>query len=244
MEKTHYAVEARLESTHWWFRGRRKLLSAIIVELGLPSDAPILDIGTSTGPNLRMLKTLGFHNITGIDKSPRAVRFCAKKGLGKVLLGDICRLPFDDGSFQLVLATDILEHVEDDLLALRQIHRVLAPGGTVLITTPAFKCIWGMQDDISHHKRRYLIRPLVQRLKQAGFISRESFYFNYLLFFPIWATRHLIRILGIRLKSENQINTRLLNRAFSRLFAFDVWSARRLKPPVGVSAFVMAQKAP
>lgn len=185
-----------------------------------------------------------FQNVSGIDKSPLAVGFCAEKGLGKVFLGDICELPFENGQFKLVLATDILEHVEDDSVALGEIRRVLAPGGVVLITAPAFNCIWGMQDDISHHKRRYLIAPLIERLEKAGFTRLESFYFNYILFFPIWAARRVIRLLGIRLKSENEINTRLINDVFSRLFAFDVLSARRIKPPVGVSAFVMARRNP
>ena len=83
------AAEAAIEADHWWFVGRRLLFSDLIKGLGLPRDAEILDVGTSTGTNLRLLRNLGFARITGVDQSPDAIRFCAEKGLGAVRLGDV-----------------------------------------------------------------------------------------------------------------------------------------------------------
>src|SRR6185312_16718168 len=105
MESTAYAIEAEVEATHWWFVERRRLFGRMIARMGLPSDARILDIGTSTGTNLRMLRDLGFTNFEGLDQSEDAIRWCADKGLGKVTAGDVCKLPFADESFDLVLAT-------------------------------------------------------------------------------------------------------------------------------------------
>jgi len=145
MEASVYAQEAMIEATHWWFVGRRKLFAAEIARAGVSNDARVLDIGTSTGTNLRMLRDLSYRQVAGLDSSQDAIRFCEEKGLGPVYRGDVCAMPFADESFDLVLATDIVEHVDDDIRAVQEIARVLAPGGTVLITVPAFKSLWGFR---------------------------------------------------------------------------------------------------
>jgi SAM-dependent methyltransferase len=186
MDTATYAAEAVLEENHWWYVGRRVLFSEIIKTLRLSENVDVLDVGTSTGTNLRMLRDLGFSKIRGLDQSPDAIRYCAEKGLGTVQLGDICALPFDDCRFDLVLATDIIEHVEDDLLALRELYRVLKPGANLLVTVPTFEILRGPGDDVSHHKRRYRLPELLKKLNHANLVPTEFFYFNYLLFFPSW----------------------------------------------------------
>ena len=145
----------------------------------------VLDVGTSTGTNLRLLISMGFEDVTGLDLNPEAIRFCAEKGLGDVKLGDIESLPFENETFDLVLATDIIEHVDDDARAVRELHRVLAPGGKLLITVPTFKALWGHNDDTSHHKRRYVATEVLTLIKSAGLHIRRNFYFNFLLFLPM-----------------------------------------------------------
>ena len=240
MESVTYAVEADLEATHWWFTERRRLFGRIIKRLQLSSDAHILDIGTSTGTNLRMLRDLGFSRFEGLDHSDEAARWCAEKGYGKVTVGDICRLPFPDGEFDLVLATDVIEHVDDDSSALREIHRVLKPGGRVLITVPAFQALWGVQDDVGQHKRRYRASELLARTEAAGLSIYRKFYFNYLLFLPILAMRTIIRRSHARVRSENELNSPFINRLLKLIFRFDVWTAPVLRPPFGVSYLVVA----
>ena len=135
-------------------------------------------------------------------------------------------MPFEDERFALVLATDIVEHVDDDVRALSEIRRVLAPGGTAVITVPAFESLWGVQDDVSHHKRRYRKRQLEERLRAAGLETVEVFYFNYLLFFPIWLARQVINGLRLKVQNENLVNTSLLNRILTAIFTLDVRTAR------------------
>jgi len=243
MDVATYAVEAAVEENHWWFAGRRRLFSDIIRGFDLPRGANILDVGTGTGSNLRLLRNLGFTQITGIDQSLEAIRFCADKGLGTVRLGDVCALPFPDKSFDLVLATDVIEHVEDDLSALRELHRILKPGQCLLLTVPAFPLLWGLQDEVSHHKRRYRLNQLLEKLDSIDLSSQRHFYFNYLLFLPILVCRQLMRILKIHVASEGQINTNWINRVLTLLFRFDVQTAPRLRPPIGVSALVIATRS-
>ena len=244
MDISTYEIEAEVEAHHWWFVARRQLFADVIAQLRLSPDARVLDVGTSTGTNLRLLRELVFANRVGLDLSEDAIRWCAEKGLGKVEKGDACNLPFGDGEFDLVLATDIIEHVDDDLRAVSEIRRVLAPGGTAIITVPAFQSLWGLQDAVSHHKRRYRMRQLLGVIQNAGLTCRESFYFNYLLFLPIWVARQLIRLFGIQLKSENQINNAVLNRFLTWLFKIDVATARVIRPPFGVSVMAVTALKP
>ena len=222
VDELTYRIEAEIEANHWWFVTRRKLLSRIIRELRVPPDASILDLGTSTGTNLRMLKDLNCRNAIGLDKSAEAIRYCAEKGLGTVEQGDVCDLPFEDGRFALVLATDIVEHVDDDVRALSEIRRVLAPGGTAVITVPAFESLWGVQDDVSHHKRRYRKRQLEARMRAAGLARVEVFYFNYLLFFPIWLARQLIHMLAAEGTEREPGQHLVINRVLTAIFTLDV----------------------
>src|SRR2546425_8914373 len=143
MRTPTYAVEAEVEETHWWFVGRRRLFGRELARAGFPVDARTLDIGTSTGSNIRLLRHIGFTRVTGLDVSLEAIRLCESRGFGPVQQGSVCAMPFPDASFDLVLATDIIEHVDDDVLALTEVARVMAPRGLALITVPAFPSLWG-----------------------------------------------------------------------------------------------------
>jgi SAM-dependent methyltransferase len=242
MDVAVYEAEAAVEETHWWFVGRRKLFARIIGRLGVSSDDPVLDVGTSTGTNLRLLRELGFRQVTGLDMSEEAVRFCSAKGLGSVRLGDITRMPFDDQSFSLVLATDIIEHIDDDSAAIAELYRVLKPGGSVLISVPAFPSLWGFQDEVSHHKRRYRMKPLLDKLQKGGLVPLDAFHFNFLLFAPIWAARQLLKVAKPSIRSENDLNPPLVNSILGAVFDFDVKTAEMIRPPFGVSILVAATK--
>ena len=244
MDSAAYTAEAVVEASHWWFVGRRILFSRIIEGLKLSRNAAVLDVGTSTGTNLRMLRSLGFTQVTGLDQSADAIRYCAEKGLGHVQLGDICELPFPDNFFDLVLATDIVEHVPADVLAMSEIRRVLKPDGHLLLTVPTFRLLWGLQDDVSHHQRRYKMPELLGKLRTAGLNPERHFYFNYLLFLPILIARRLMRLTGVRVASENNLNPSWLNSILLPLFLFDIKTAGWLRPPVGVSALVVAAPFP
>ena len=242
MDFSTYEIEARVEATHWWFVTRRKLFESIISDFGLSRHARILDVGTSTGTNLRMLAEAGFANVRGLDLSEVAIAWCANKGLGRVDHGDIRQIPSADSSFDLVLATDVIEHVDDDVSAICELERVLKPGGRVLITVPAFRSLWGLQDVVSQHKRRYRKAELLRKIAATGFVVEECFYFNFVLFLPIWLARQAIRILRPSLKSENEMNSPVLNRLLALVFALDVKAARRLHVPFGVSLLATLRK--
>lgn len=242
MEGTVYAVEDRIEERHWWFVGRRKLMSGLISGLKIPAKTRILDIGPSTGSNLRLAYGLGYKDIFAIDLSSEAVNFCREKFKGNLGRADICNMPFKEGQFGLVFATDIIEHVDDDITALSEIKRVLCQGGYAIITVPAFKFLWGLQDNLSQHKRRYNKSEFLKKIRESGLSCAECFYFNYLLLPFIWLGRRLIGLLKIRLKSENEVNAPLVNFLLKGIFLLDVGLARRISPPFGVSIMAVAKR--
>jgi SAM-dependent methyltransferase len=206
-------------------------------------DARILDVGTGTGANLRMLRDLQLEHVTGLDSDKLAIQFCASKGLGQVQMGDVCAMPFEGDAFDLVIATDVIEHVEDDRAALSEIARVLKQGGKVLISVPAFPSLWGRQDVVAHHKRRYRLGPLLQRMREAGLEPQRYYHFNYLLFVPIWIARRLMSWLGIKPRSEAEVNSALLNWLLSGIFRIDIRTAPVLRLPFGVSILAIGRKA-
>ncbi|SIR20194.1 class I SAM-dependent methyltransferase [Bosea sp. TND4EK4] len=241
MDVGTYEIEAAYEESHWWFVGRRSLFLAEIGRLHLPKDARILDVGTSTGTNLRMLRDAGYTHVLGLDSSEESLRWTAAKGLPEVVKGDVCDLPFESGGFDLVLATDVLEHVEDDAQAAAEIARVLKPGGHVLITVPTFTMLWGLQDIVAHHKRRYRMPQLLRLIQRPNLVPIRSYYFNFILFIPILLARRLLKLFKVKLKSEAEVNSPFLNGLLGRIFHADITVAPYLRPPFGVSALVMAK---
>jgi ubiquinone/menaquinone biosynthesis C-methylase UbiE len=242
MEDSAYEAEARVEAEHWWFRGRRLLFAAELNALEFEGTGKILDVGTGTGSNLRMLRDEGYQNVVGIDLNILAISYCLTKGFTSVLMGNATNLPFVDSQFDMVLATDTIEHIDDDRKALHEIYRVLAPGGYAMVAVPAFPSLWGLQDIVAYHKRRYRMSDLRAKIESTGFEIQRGYHFNYLLFPLIWLARRAIKIFGVKRASESEFNSPLLNQLLFRTFAFDVRTAPVLRPPFGVSILIVAQK--
>jgi SAM-dependent methyltransferase len=240
MQDLTYQVQSEIEETHWWFMVRSELFKKYLK--CSDKNLAILDIGSGPGNNLRMLKDCGFKNYQGFDISPISKKFCEEKKLGEVLIGDISCSNFPDNSYDLVFATDLLEHLEEDSQALKEIERILKSGGKAIITVPCFKSLWGFNDEACHHKRRYSLPEIKSKVSAADLQILDSYYFNFFLFLPIFLFRKAAKFFDIKLKSENYVNTKFLNKFFKILFSFDVFLARKIKFPFGVSAFILISK--
>ena len=104
-----------------------------------------------------------FGDAEGVDVSAEALAFCRERGLENVKSGEAEALPYENDSFDLVTGLDVVEHLDDDLAGLKEMQRVLRRGGRALMFVPAFMFLWGVQDDISHHRRRYTMKGLQAR---------------------------------------------------------------------------------
>lgn len=200
----------------------------------------ILDVGCGTGALLRELDQYG--NVQGLDFSPRAVSFCKERGLLNVEQGSATEIRYENKTFDLVLALDVLEHIKDDRKALSEINRVLKPGGIAIIFVPAFMFLWGVTDERSQHERRYTLRELKEKTKNAGFGVIRASYFNTFLFLPIAFLRIFVRIFKIKIKSENELGSPQTNELFYKIFNSERKLLNRVDFPFGVSAMVICQK--
>ncbi|HEY4424868.1 MAG TPA: methyltransferase domain-containing protein [Pyrinomonadaceae bacterium] len=242
MEHT-YPILFRVEQSHWWHIGRRKIIASFVEDIcrRVTDRRPrILDVGCGTGANLLMLSKFG--DAEGVDVSEDALAFCRERGLENVKLGAAEQLPYDDGTFDLVTALDVVEHLDDDLAGLREMRRVLRPGGRVLLFVPTFMFLWGLQDDVSHHRRRYRMPELGRVLEQAGFEVERSTYANITFFMPILAMRKLMRLTGIKAESENNINVSALNGVLARMLGAESEILKYVNIPFGVSGLCVARK--
>ena len=244
MQQHTYAIMDEVEGSHWWFVGRRAILEGFLEPIcsrlaTRDSRLKILDVGCGTGANIEMLSQYG--EAEGVDVSDDALEFCRRKGL-KVQKGLAEKLPYEDETFHLTTALDVIEHLDDDVAGLREMHRVTKSGGYSLIFVPAFMWLWGVQDDISNHRIRYTKRQIVDRLKQAGYTIDRATYANWTFFAPILAGRTLMKITGLKPASENNINVSSLNGIFGRLFAAERLWLKRANFPLGVSIVVVARK--
>jgi SAM-dependent methyltransferase len=238
-----YPILYEVEQTHWWHIGRRRILAGFVSDLcsGVTDRrARILDVGCGTGANLLMLSQFG--DAEGVDLSEDALAFCRERGLEKVKLGAAEKLPYDDGTFDLVTALDVVEHLDDDLAGLREMQRVLRPGGRVLLFVPTFMFLWGLQDDVSNHRRRYRLPELRRVLEQAGFEIERTTYANITFFLPILLARKLMRVTGIKAESENNINVSALNGVLGSLLGAESVVLRFMDIPFGVSGLCVARK--
>ena len=238
-----YPILYRVEQSHWWHVGRRRIISGFVQQIceQITGHRPrILDVGCGTGANLMLLSEFG--EAEGVDISPDALAFCRERGLDRVRLGAAESLPFAAGEFDLVTALDVVEHLDDDLAGLREMHRVLRPGGRILLFVPTFMFLWGVQDDVSHHRRRYRMPELARVVEQAGFEVERTTYANITFFLPILLVRKFMRLTGLSAETENNINVSAFNRLFGWvLSAESVW-LRRLGLPFGVSGVCVARR--
>ena len=243
MERATYEVESEVERRHWWFIGRRRILSRLLDALSPPLSpgARILDVGCGTGANGPVLAARG-RFVVGLDASPIPLGLVGR-GHHVRLRGDALCLPFADQSFDLVVALDVLEHLADDRAAARELRRVLRPDGTLVVFVPALRLLWGLQDDVSHHRRRYGRNELREVLELAGLEVMRLTFFNTILFPPILAARLAMRVFRpTKLRSENEIGGPLANTVLGGLFALEAPLVARFDLPVGVSLACVARR--
>jgi SAM-dependent methyltransferase len=179
MDRDYELQTHQAEDRHWWYRGRRKVLDRVIAGLRLPARAEILDAGCGSGRNMIELARHGA--VTGVELSETSVRLARERAAGEVIEGSVLEMPFEADSFDLAASLDVIEHLEDDIAALRELRRVVKPGGALLVTVPAYQWLWSGHDEVNHHFRRYTRRSLQCAGEQAGWQQARTTYFNSLL---------------------------------------------------------------
>jgi SAM-dependent methyltransferase len=187
VERDEFQAILDHEESHWWYRGRLRIVLREVERLAIPSGARILDAGCGSGRVLDELARFG--EVTGVDLSPAAVAAASARGHERVSRAPIEELPFADSSFHLVTCLDVIEHTDDDVSALRELLRVTRPGGHLLVTAPAYQSLWSAHDERNEHRRRYRRGSLRAAAAAAGWELVRDSHFNALLLAPAAVVR-------------------------------------------------------
>jgi SAM-dependent methyltransferase len=245
VEDTLFSTFAEVEERHWWFLARREIVLAV-AERVLPAGATVLDLGCGTGFVLVQLQQR--YDAYGLDLSPIALGLCRGRGLSQVSLGSPEDLSAVEGRrFEGVFLLDVLEHLDDDIGALRRIREVLSPGGAVIVTVPAFMFLWSHHDEINEHRRRYTRAGLADVLQASGFHLEQVSYFNSYLF-PLAASARIAgRLFGEHAPGGLNVPRAPLNALLRRIFAAEKSrlvrsTGRRGAPPFGVSLIAVGRR--
>jgi SAM-dependent methyltransferase len=240
MKPAEYDIMYRVERDHWWYRGLRGVLR-MYVPAGDPSRR-LLDVGCGTGATLDHFApdATGF----GVDVMPAAVAYCRARALLRTAVGSATELPWGDEVCDVVISADVLCHgaIADDRVAVREMARVLRPGGVVVLSLPAYQWLWSSHDMNVQTKRRYTARRVRRLVKEAGLEPVRWTYWNTLLF-PLVAA---VRLWGrLRPREESDLTFeagRLGSRVLGGVLALERLLMRVAPLPFGVSVLVVARK--
>jgi len=240
MERHVYDRMAEIDRDHWWFVGRRKILTALI-ERWRPKRGPlhILEVGCGTGSNIAMLQRFG--PVDAIEPDDYARAFAANRTGIQIKGGYLPDVPLEDGRYDLIVLLDVLEHIPDDKGALIALKPKLAPGGRLMLAVPAMPSLWSGHDVAHHHQRRYTVRTLEAVVRAAGFRVLRRTRFNSLLLPAIVGVRLLNRLLGREGGDEDRIPPAPINRLLGLMFGAERHVAVRGLFPAGVSLALVAE---
>ncbi|MCA1647301.1 MAG: class I SAM-dependent methyltransferase [Chloroflexi bacterium] len=194
MEREQYAIMARREERHWWYSGMRRVALAVLAAaFDGRQGMRILDAGCGTGGTTIELRRFG--QVTGVDLAWAALEPARGRGLTALARGSIEQLPFGDAIFDAATSFEVVYHlgVANDAGALREVRRVLKPGGLFLLRVPAHDWLRGEHDRLVHTRHRYSRAEVSRKLAEAGFIVEQLSWANTVLFLPAVAKRLLER---------------------------------------------------
>jgi SAM-dependent methyltransferase len=241
-ERMYHSVEEK----HWWFVGRREtILKLIKHNIPQRKDIKILEIGCSGGPLLRLLLSQGYSQVVGIDNSKEAITLCKERGLKNVFIMNGATPHFNNEQFDVIIASDVLEHIQNDKRAIMGWQKILKRGGIIICFVPALRILWSKHDEDNKHYKRYTKKDLEYLFTENNsFTIVRSSYWNIALFLPILFYRFLTKALATK-SSTSQLRD---GNFFSNILLIQLLRIENallnigINYPIGVSVFVIAQK--
>jgi 2-polyprenyl-3-methyl-5-hydroxy-6-metoxy-1,4-benzoquinol methylase len=244
MDSDFYKNYFNFERNHWWSRVRNDLIFDLIQRYKRNSAPEVFDYGCGSGYLVGRLQAKGILAYGG-DVSSEAVSSGLNEGIANLAVIDDQTIGYSDNKFDFVLAMDVLEHLENEGSAVREIERVLKPGGMAIITVPAYKFLWGIQDEVSHHFRRYTASSIVGAIENnSKLVVIRKTYFNTFLFPAIAVIRIGSRFLRIKNKrqSDFEMNSPVVDQICYGIFNFERKLLKKINFPFGVSIMLILEK--
>jgi SAM-dependent methyltransferase len=248
MLEDYYEDYYNAELTHWWFSARRVIVASLLRKFAPTSHTlDVADIGCGMGANFRMLSEFG--RVFGVDSSTTALGFSRQRSEGSLVAAGLPTLPFPNERFDVVCAFDVVEHVQDDRAACRELWRICRPGGLLIVTVPAYDWLWSEHDVVNEHKRRYTRRQLKDCLSQPGAQLLKLSYMNTVLAPPLILYRLLKSLLVGKKKDSGPARSDIftlpptVNSFLKKVFSSEAKWLLHGNFPFGVSVVSVAQKA-
>lgn len=247
MNPEEYKNLSEVERLHWFYRTKRQIARYwLLKSYPLHKDSVLADCGAGTG--LFASEMSDICRVIAIDSEEDALCLAEQK-LGKenVRRGSCVALPLGDSSVDCVTALDVLEHVEDDRLAVGEFARVLKPGGVAVVTVPAMQSLWSDWDEALHHYRRYYHADLLKLFDTTQFQIMHWNYLNVLAIPAVFAARKLRALsrTGGRGNSAVRLEDKILPRWLdsSLSMAFKTLACQRwIRFPAGVGLLLVAKR--
>jgi len=239
-------LTSRVEATHFWFRGFRRFVAPAITELADGRrDLRLLDCGCGTGHNLAtLLRPYG--RAFGFDLTPAGLAHARAAGL-PLARADMGAIPFQSGRFDLVTSFDVLQYVRDDAAVMKEMARVIKPGGGLVVTAAALDLLRGGHAQTWPEVRRYTTARMRSIVEGAGLKIRHLTYLFATLFPAMLAVRLAGRAGTAGRDSEHDWEMRVpaapINATLTGMLAMEAALSRRIPMPVGSSVLVVAAKA-
>ncbi|RBP51491.1 class I SAM-dependent methyltransferase [Arenicella xantha] len=247
MDEQVYKDMSVVEGEHWWFVARRQYLKRIIAKFVFRErvDLELCEIGSGTGGNLPLLAEFG--NVTAIEMEPYARQFIEQRGLDNVVKVAGGSLPDDidlTAQYDGVFLLDVVEHIQDDLAALKAVQKFIRKDGVLVTTVPAYQWLWSAHDVANHHCRRYTLPDYRRLLENAGYQVQYASYFNSVLFPLAVVERVSSRLKGAidNVDTGLSIPVGVINSTLKALFGLERLWAGILNIPFGLSMVVVATK--
>ncbi|HIA36852.1 MAG TPA: class I SAM-dependent methyltransferase [Flavobacteriales bacterium] len=246
MKAEYYKEYYKLEREHWWFKGRNKIILSLLKKQVSQRPLKILNVGVATGHTSELLSSLG--DVVSVEPDEECCNFLTSELKLEVVNASGTDLPFENNQFDLVCAFDVIEHIDDDTSAVKELKRVCKSEGLVFVTVPAFMFLWSIHDEVNQHFRRYNLKELTALFINEGNIIFRS-YFNFIFFIPITLVRTLGKLFSFhRYRSGSGSDFSLfkasqLNNLFFKLFSVESLILKsKIKFPFGVSLLLCWKK--
>jgi len=239
MEHQIYELHDGFTEDFWYVIVRKDLLDKSIRKLK-SKKLKLADIGCGVGRHYSTLSKYG--RVFCIDNSKEAIAACKKRGIKDAILGDAINTKLDSESIDVVCALDIIEHLDDDLGFLKEVYRILKPGGKLILTFPAFNFLWCVDDEIAHHKRRYTTQSFKKLVKNTKFKFDKLSYRYFFIFLP-----SVFMFFFQKLKKDKvgslSMSPKFLNKFLVKIGVFEnSLTTKGVSLPFGVSIFASLEK--
>jgi SAM-dependent methyltransferase len=237
-------LTGRAEATHFWFRGFRRFVVPLLEQIARGRrDLRLIDCGCGTGSNLRLLEPYG--SVVGFDLT-RGGSAAAQQAGWAVARADITRIPFAADMFDVATSFDVLQCVEPDEIAVREMARIVKPGGVVVLTVAALEFLRGDHSEAWQEVRRYTPASARRLLEQAGLRpERVSFMFasTFPLMLAVRAGQRMLRpFRTLRHDTDIAVPAAPVNALLTAVVSAEASLSRRMPMPIGSSLLIVGRK--